>query len=248
MWTPEILILTAVIFTLGGIVKGVAGIGLPTVAIALMAVFIGLKEGIALMVVPTVVTNIWQALVGGHLIELSRRFWSFLAAGAVGAWLGAGVLAVSDGMMLAAMLGALLCLYSAVSLITPQIPSPGRAEGWMSPVIGSVSGVIGGMTGSIAVPGVLYMQALRLNRDQLVQAMGITFFAFTAVLGLSLAHHGVMSADIGALSAAAVIPALAGMAVGQRLRRRLSEARFRKVFFIVLFALGLWLAVRPFIG
>jgi uncharacterized protein len=245
MWTPEMLIVTALIFALGGIVKGVAGIGLPTVAIALMAIFIGLKEGIALMVIPTIVTNAWQALVGGYLVSLLRRLWSLLLAAAAGTWVGGAVLAGADAALLSALLGVLLCVYAAVSLVTPQVPSPGRSEIWLSPVVGTVSGVIGGMTGSYAVPGVLYMQALGLNRDALVQAMGISFLVFTAALGVSLAHHGIMTTSIGTLSAAAVVPATAGMAIGQVLRRRLSEARFRQVFFVVLFGLGLWLAVRP---
>jgi uncharacterized protein len=248
MWTPETLVAVAVIFILAGFVKGVAGIGLPTVAIALMAVFIGLKEGIALMVVPTVVTNVWQALVGGRFVALVRRFWSLLLAAALGAWIGAGILAQGDAMLLAAMLGVLLCLYSAVGLTMPPVPSPGRAEPWLSPVMGLSGGLIGGMTGSYAVPGVVYLQALGLPRDALVQTLGITFVVFTMSLGTSLTLHGLMSSEIGILSLAATLPALFGMALGQHLRHKLSEATFRTVFFCVLLVLGVWLAARPLFG
>ncbi len=248
MPTLEALIAIPAIFLLGGLVKGVAGIGLPTVAIALMAVFIGLKEGIALMVVPTLATNIWQALSGGRLRDILQRFWSLLIAAALGAWLGAGILAGADAMMLAALLGGLLCLYSAISLAAPPVPSPGRAEGWLSPIVGAVSGLIGGMTGSYSVPGVLYLQALRLGRDLLVQTLGVVFVVFTFSLGAGLTRHGLMSPTIALLSVAATIPALAGMAAGQQLRRRLSEEAFRQIFFVVLFALGAWLMARPLIG
>jgi uncharacterized protein len=248
MWTPETLVAVAVIFILAGFVKGVAGIGLPTVAIALMAVFIGLKEGIALMVVPTVVTNVWQALVGGRFMVLVRRFWSLLLAAALGAWIGAGILAQGDAMVLAAMLGVLLCVYSAVGLAMPPVPPPGRAEPWLSPVMGLSGGLIGGMTGSYAVPGVVYLQALGLPRDALVQALGITFVVFTMALGTSLTRHGLMSSEIGTLSLAATAPALLGMALGQLVRHKLSEAAFRPVFFSVLLVLGVWLAVRPLFG
>lgn len=245
MWSPDMLILVSLIFVVGGFVKGVVGIGLPTVAIALSAALIGLKEGIALMVVPTIITNIWQAVVGGHLIALLRRLWMMLVAAIIGAYAGGGLLARADAHTLAAALGVLLCLYSAYSLARPQLPSPGRAETWLSPLIGAVSGVIAGLTGTYAVPGVLYLQALRLPRDELVQAMGITFMAFTSALGLSLLAHGLMPFHIGMLSAVAVVPALAGMAIGQGVRRRLSETLFRRLFFIALFGLGLYLAVRP---
>jgi uncharacterized membrane protein YfcA len=213
-----------------------------------MAVFVGLKEGIALVVVPTVATNIWQALAGGRFLALVHRFWSLLLAAAFGAWLGAGILAQADAMLLAAMLGVLLCFYSAVGLATPPVPPPGRAEPWLSPVIGVTGGLIAGMTGSYAVPGVLYLQALGLSRDALVQALGITFLVFTAALGTSLAHHGLMPSQIATLSLAATVPALVGMALGRSLRHRMSEAMFRPVFFIVLLGLGSWLAVRPLLG
>jgi uncharacterized protein len=197
MWTPETLLAVALIFILAGFVKGVAGLGLPTIAIALMAVFIGLREGIALMVVPTIATNVWQALAGGQFIALTRRFWSLLLAAALGAWVGAGILARTDAMLLAAMLGVLLCVYAAVGLTRPLVPPPGRAEPWLSPVIGATGGLIGGMTGSYAVPGVLYLQALGLPRNALVQALGITFLMFTLALGTSLSLHGLMSTEIG---------------------------------------------------
>jgi hypothetical protein len=248
MWTPETLVAVALIFTLAGFVKGVAGLGLPTIAIALMAVFIGLKEGIALMVVPTIATNVWQALAGGQFIALVRRFWTLLLAAALGAWVGAGILAKSDAMLLSAMLGVLLCIYSAVGLARPPVPAPGRAEPWLSPVIGATGGLIGGMTGSYAVPGVLYMQALGLSRNALVQSLGITFLVFTIALGVSLTGHGLISSQVGTMSVAATIPAMVGMAMGQKVRHRMSEAMFRQVFFLVLLMLGAWLALRPLFG
>lgn len=248
MWTPETLVAVAIIFTLAGFVKGFAGLGLPTIAIALMAVFIGLKEGIALMVVPTIATNVWQALAGGQFFALVRRFWTLLLAAALGSWIGAGILAKSDAMLLSAMLGVLLCIYSAVGLVRPPVPVLGRAEPWLSPVIGATGGLIGGMTGSYAVPGVLYMQALGLTRNALVQSLGITFLVFTIALGVSLTGHGLISSQTGIMSVAATIPAMVGMAMGQKVRHRMSEAMFRQVFFLVLLMLGAWLALRPLFG
>lgn len=248
MWTPETLIIVVLIFILAGFVKGVTGLGLPTVAIALMAVFVGLKEGIALMVVPAIATNVWQAVAGGQFLSLMRRFWALFLAAALGAWLGGGILARSDAMLLAAMLGVILCIYAAVGLAKPPIPPPGRAEPWLSPVIGVTGGVIGGMTGSYAVPSVMYFQALGLPRNALVQALGMIFLVFTLALGASLTNNGILSSEIGILSVAVTLPGLAGMALGQAVRQKMSEETFRPVFFVVLLGLGAWLALRPLLG
>jgi uncharacterized protein len=248
MWTPEILLAVGLIFVLAGFVKGVAGLGLPTIAIALMAASIGLKEGIALMVVPTIVTNIWQAFAGGQFIAIARRFWSLLLATVIGAWIGAGILADADSTLLSVILGVLLFAYSVIGLSRAPIPRPGRAEPWLSPLMGATGGLMGGMTGSIAVPGILYIQALDLPRDTLVQALGITFLVFTVALGTSLTSHGLMSSETGLVSLAATLPAIGGMVLGQLVRQRMTEGMFRPVFFLVLLMLGAWLALRPLLA
>ena len=100
------------------------------------------------------------------------------------------------------------------------------------------------MTGSFVVPGVPYLQALGLPRDMLVQAMGVLFTLSTLALGLALSGRGLLGAETGLISLAAVVPALIGMVIGQRLRRRIDEAAFRKVFFSALLVLGAFIVAR----
>ena len=112
------------------------------------------------------------------------------------------------------------------------------------PVVGAVNGVLTGMTGSFVFPGVLYLQAIGLPRDVLIQAMGMLFTASTVALGVSLGGQNLLTMELGAVSAAAVVPAVVGMLLGQRLRKRMSEALFRRVFFLALLALGLYIVAR----
>lgn len=243
----ETLALIAAVFVLAGLVKGVIGLGLPTVSLALLTATIGLKHAIALMLVPALVTNVWQGLVGGQFVPILRRLWSLLVTSCIGIWLGTAFLAQSDAGLIAGLFGLLLCIYSGYSLATPQIRPPGRHEVWLSPAIGTVAGMATGLTGSFVVPGTLYLQALGLPRDVLVQAMGITFVVLTATLGLAFSEHGLLSAELGMISALAVLPTALGMAVGQRIRQRLSEAVFRRVFFGALLILGLYISIQAFL-
>jgi uncharacterized membrane protein YfcA len=107
-----------------------------------------------------------------------------------------------------------------------------------------VNGVLTGMTGSYVVPGVLYLQGIGLARDQLIQAMGMLFLVSTIALGLALGSNDLLNAELGLLSAAALVPALIGMALGQSLRRRLPEPLFRRVFFTALLLLGGYIIAR----
>ena len=169
-----------------------------------------------------------------------------MIAAFIGTWIGASVLAQADSIFLSGLLGIMICLYAGISLATPQMPPPGRCEPWMSPVVGAVAGVLTGLTGSF-VPGVLYLQALGLPRDVLVQAMGIAFTVATVALATAFARYELLSVELGMLSALALAPALLGMAIGQRVRRRLSEERFRRVFFGALLLLGVYIAGRAFL-
>jgi uncharacterized membrane protein YfcA len=243
----QTLALIAVAFLFAGTVKGVVGAGLPTFSLPILALGLGLKDGIALIVIPAIVTNIWQGLVGGQLLAITRRLGTFLIATVIGTWAGAVILAGADALLLSGVLGIFLFLYSIFSLATPQIPAPGRAEKYLSPVMGGATGVMLGMIGSFFVPGVLYLQALGMNRDQLVQALGIAFTLGSLALGIGLAGNGLFTVSHAGLSALGIVPALIGMAAGQRLRRRLSEHRFRQALFGALLIIAVFLALRAFV-
>jgi hypothetical protein len=244
-WQTALLVTVAFLFA--GTVKGIVGAGLPTFSLPILALGLGLKEGIALIVIPAIVTNVWQGLVGGQLLAITRRLGTFLIATVIGSWAGAMILAGSDALLLSGVLGIFLFLYSVFSLATPQIPAPGRAEKYLSPIMGGATGIMLGMIGSFFVPGFLYLQALGLKRDELVQALGISFTVASIALGVSLAGNGLYSGAYVGFSAFAVAPALLGMVAGQRLRKRLSERRFRQALFSVLLIVAVFLALRAFV-
>jgi len=247
MPTIETAIIVALVFLLAGTVKGVIGMGLPITSLALLTALLDFERAVALMLIPSFVTNVWQGGVGGHFVAIVKQPWAFLLLGGglttVVAALAGGV----DARLLAGGLGVVLCVYSAVSLATPQVPQPGRREVWMSPLMGALTGVLTGLTGSFVFPAVLYLQALRLPRDTLIQAMGIFFTVCTVSLAMALGNRGVVSGELFILSTGGVIPALLGMALGQRIRKGLSERRFRQVLFSTLIVVGVFIVVRNII-
>jgi uncharacterized membrane protein YfcA len=235
-------------FLLAGAVKGVIGLGLPTVSLALLTVAIDLPHAMALLLVPSLVTNLWQALVGGQVRAILRRIWPFLLMATVTVWLGATALTRVDLHLLSALLGALLVIYSLVSLGGVRFSLSPRQEIWLGPVIGSANGILTGMTGSFVVPGVLFLQAIGLSRDTLIQAMGILFTVSTLALAIALQGNRFLSVELAAWSSVALLPALLGMVLGQRIRLCLPEALFRRVFFASLLVLGAYIVAGAFDG
>ena len=242
--TVGLLLLAPAVFLLAGFVKGVVGFGLPTVALAAMALATGPVEAMALMLAPACVTNAWQALAGDCLRTILGRFWTFLPPMTVGIWFASGLLADADAPLLSTLLGAALALYGGIGLAGLQAPRPGRAERWMTPAVGGVNGVVTGLTGTFVVPSALYLQALRMTPAMQVQTMGVLFFTATCALGLGLAGRGLVPESVSWLSAAAVAPALGGWWLGARVRRRLDEGRFRRVFFVAVTLAGAGLVAK----
>lgn len=230
-------------FLLAGMVKGVIGLGLPAVALGVLTVAFGLPSAMALLLVPSFVTNLWQALAGGHIKAILLRLWPFLVTATATVWIGAQALTSMDLSLLTALLGGLLVTYSMVNLRGFQLAIPAHYETWVGPLVGVANGVLTGMTGSSVVPGVMFLQAIGLSRDMLVQAMGILFTTSTLALAVALQKANVLTVEHGILSSGAVLPAIVGMILGQRVRNTLSERRFRKVFFVALLVLGAYIIV-----
>jgi uncharacterized membrane protein YfcA len=239
--TIAVLIAT---FLLAGTVKGVIGLGLPTVSLALLSVAIDLPSAMALLLVPSFITNLWQALAGGNGRTILRRLWPFLLMATVTVWLGSSALTRVDPAVLSALLGLLLIVYAAVNLAGFRLIIATRQEVWLGPLIGSANGILTGMTGSFVVPGVLFLQGIGLSRDMLIQAMGMLFTASTLALAVALQGNHLLTTELGILSAAGLVPALIGMVLGQRIRQRLSEQLFRRIFFIALLLLGTYIVVN----
>jgi hypothetical protein len=241
---PSIIIWVTLTFLFAGTVKGVIGMGLPAWSIGLLTAAIGLHPAMAIMLVPTIVTNIWQALVGGHFRAVITRVWPFLLTAAAAVWLGAAALTRLDIAHLSAFLGILLMAYALYGLLHPTFALPQRTHTWAGVIAGGLNGIFGGMTGTFAVPGVPYLQAIGMPRDELIQAMGILFTLSTAMLALALGRQHVLTFDLGVISTLAVLPAIAGMAIGQYLRRLMPEAMFRKVLLSALVLLGGYIVVQ----
>ncbi len=229
-------------FIVAGVAKGAIGMGMPPIAIGLMSFALPLESSIAIMVLPTMVTNIWQAIYGGGFRPLMRRFGTMAATAMIGI-LAVGLLLSDLGSpRTAGWVGLLLVLYSIIAL-TPWRPHvPRRVEPWVNPLIGLASGAVAGSTGVAVVPFLPYMQSLEMDSShELVQALGIMFLFITGMLAVSLALHGAYHLATSAASVAAIAPTMLGVWLGQKARRRLSPETFRRIFIFGMLGVGLHL-------
>ena len=241
------LVVVAAVFVVAGTVKGVTGLGLPTVAIAGLSMVLPLAQAAALLVLPSLLTNVWQYLRCGVAWAVWRRTRGLCLGTAAGAWLSPLPEVASAGPWAQALTGGLLAFYGLAGLVGLRLPPPGRHDAWIGPAMGLATGALTVASGVFVMPSVPYLQSLGLNKDTLVGALGLTFTVCTLCLWISLGAGGVRT-DALAASASMLLPALLGLGLGAFARQRLSEAAFKRGFQIAIGALGLTMVQRALVS
>lgn len=240
----SLLLVVAAVFGMAGVVKGVIGFGLPTIAMGLLGALIAPDQAAAILVLPTLLTNIWQMWRGPNLRALVRRLWPMMVAIVLGTVLAAGIITGDDPRLTTTLIGAMLVIYALFGFSGWKFLVPQNTEIWAGPAAGLVTGVISGATAIFVLPSMPYLQAINLDRDELIQAFGLSAFVSSVGLALGLGLHQRLDTSIAMPVLVALAMAFAGMALGQRLRSKLSVAAFQRWVFGGLIALGLAMIVR----
>ena len=236
------LFLIAGVFLLAGFVKGTIGLGLPTVAMGLLATRMPPAQALAIVIVPAIVTNIWQTFVGPYLRNIVRRLWPLMIGTVIGILSGAGLMTGPYARYGTVVLGVLLVIYAIIGLTKVKFSVARPHEKWLGGIVGLVTGVISAATGVQVIPSMPFMQAIGMEKDELVQALGVFFTTATVALAFNLTGAGLLNATVALPGGVAIAAAFAGMYLGQVLRARMDADTFRRWFLIAMMLLGIYLA------
>lgn len=238
------LVLITLAFVLAGMVKGIIGLGLPTIAIALLSLIMAPVEAAAMLVLPSLITNIWQLLAGPRFKALLVRFKTLLMGICFGIPFGVSLIVSGNTAIVTAVLGFVLVAYGLYGLSAARIAISERNERWASPLIGFITGALMGATGISVMPVAPYFTSLGLEREDLIQALGLSFTVSSLALAIGLLVSGEFMMEIATISLLALVPAFIGMFAGQFLRKKIPQAQFRRYFFMSLLLLGGYTAYR----
>jgi uncharacterized membrane protein YfcA len=233
-----LIALVVAAYLLAGFVKGVIGMGLPTVALGLLAAVMTPAQAAAILIAPSLATNVWQMVAGPYLVALIKRLGGMLIGMFVGAWLGNGILTGDNAKPAAVGLGIVLIAYALIGLSKVKFTVARTNEIWLGPIVGVLTGIVMAATGVFVIPALPYLQAIGFEKDELVQALGLHFTISTIALALVLWDGGAFNLSLGTLSLFAIVPAVVGMYAGQRVRARISPEAFRVFLYVGLLALG----------
>ena len=229
-------------------VKGLLGMGLPLVSIALMSILIEPRAAVPLVLASGIVLNLVQFLQMGGVRAVARRYTLLALAAAVGVWGGTELLFAVDQRIIEVLLGIVVCLYVVINAIRIPPALPRVWEARLAIPAGLLFGVLQGATGSLAAPLAAWWQMLGLRKDEFVQASGYVLFIVVVPWAASLVVKGAVSWQVAAISAGLLLPAGLGMLIGSRIRARVPEARYRNLILALLFLAGLGLLVKGIAG
>ena len=237
-----ILAVGILVFGIGGAVKGIFGIGLPIVVVTLLGLVMEPIEVIALLPIAIMATNIRQFFFGSvDPSTISRRYAIFALALIVPMVLSAFWILRVPTHLIQLLTGVSVCLFATTSLFGFR-PRVGGGWFWQM-VMGLISGAIGGLTSIWGPTMTMYLMARNIDKDEFIAAIGFLFLVGSVPLIVGLFLSGVITADVLFLSAICTVVALISMWMGEKIRGRLSEERFRRIVFIFFLVMGIRLVV-----
>lgn len=249
--TTAVLSLYGFVFialALGGLIKGIVGVGLPLVAISLLGMALDPKLVLALLIAPIITTNLRQACAAGLPREGVQRFWPLIVPFILTTWGGAYLVVKINASLLLSILGVIVVIFSILSLVSPKLYLPPRHEPWAGPVVGLGTGLLNGISTVNGPPLVMYLLSLRLDKETFVSAYGLIALCGAIPLALSYAAVGILGWWELWLSILALMPAFAGLWAGERIRHRINPVLFRRILLFTLIVLGLNLIRRGMFG
>ena len=234
-----LFIFATVTFLLAGTIKGAIGIGMPTAAIGMLSQIIEPKTAIALVVLPTFVSNAWQMFRSGEIVRACKDYWIFIVVMMVVLWATTFITGAASQETLLLIIGFVVVAFSLTSLFLSPPRLPTRFDNAAQAVLGTVAGVLGGLTAVWAAPIVIYLVSRRTEKEEFIRATGllITFGSIPLVLGFW--RNGIFSQDTATLSAFLILPALLGFRLGEMIRARLPVNGFATTVQVLFLLMGL---------
>lgn len=239
-----LVILGGCTFLLAGTIKGTVGLGLPTTAIGLMTLFIAPRQAIVLTLMPMLLTNAWQVWRMGEIGPALRRYAPFGLMLAFGVGTTVSLSADAPDRLLYAVIGTVIVLFAVINLTVTVPALPARWDTAAQVIGGGIAGLMGGLAAVWAPPMAIYLSARQVDKDEFVRATGLLIFVGCLPLVWGYAKGPHMTWPLALISVGMVVPTMIGFALGERIRARLDQQKFRKVFLLSFLVLGVNLIRR----
>ena len=221
--------------------------GLPTISLVLLTLILDIETAITMIVIPSFITNLWQAINGKHLRDLIKEFWFYLILSSLSVYLGTFLFFNISNNISTSILALIIILYSILVLLGKNFSIKHENLFFIKSFVFSSNGILAGFTGSLIVPGVFFFQSLNYRKEKLLQALGIHFTILSLFLGFSKNYYRTsFDFEIVLLSLSSTVFAFIGMFLGRKILKTINETLFRKIFLYSLLIIGILILIKAF--
>lgn len=228
------------ITVVAGFVKGATGFAMPMIMISGLGSFLSPEVAVAALIVPTVVTNVFQAFRGGvaDAFQAAKDFRLYIVALLAIIAVAAKLVVTLDQNTVFLALGFTVIFFAGLLLSGVKFKLSDRNRAIYDLGFGAVSGVIGGISGIWGPLTVAYLTALDTPKKEQIMVSGVIFGLGAVTLFLAHLRSGVLNRETLPLSAALLVPSLLGLFLGQIVQDRLDQKKFRRATLVVLLIAG----------
>ena len=238
------LIQVILIFFAGGLIKGLIGVGLPTVTLTFLSFIFDIKVSISIILLPVLLTNLYQMIDGNYLKKIVSDTKFFQISAFLFVFPGFYFLLLLNSNTILIILAVILILNSTLNLIKFEIHFKNFKSKHYQLFIGSTTGVVTGVTGIYTMPFIFLIQSMQYTKNQVIQLMGVSFFIFACTQFLLFSLNDLINYKIIILSSIACVPILIGVYLGTILRKKISEELFKLLFNLMLVIMGALLITK----
>ena len=244
-----LLTVVYILFTyfLGGITQGILGVGLITVVISLLSFVIDVKETIALVIIPTIITSFFQMINGSNLKGIIKDTRYFLVFSTLIIVPGVFLLKVLESDLILIFIAILLFMNSSLSLSNRVVAIPNHQNSIIQVSAGSLNGFIIGLTSIYTMPFVFLLQSLKYNKEKTVQFMGLAFLLYSSMQFISFSYSKLISINTIVPSLIVTLPVIIGFLLGKKIRSFISEKLFKKLFYFMLLMMSGIILINAFL-
>ena len=235
----SVFIIFALVFS--AFIKGSLGLGFSTICLAVLVNVIELKTAISIVILPSLVSNLIVMLEAGKLRISLKTFWLMILMTIPGMLLGLQLLRQTDNSLSVKLLAIVLFLYGCWGLRNRQFEIPNALIRTLNPIVGLITGMVNGATGSQIFPVMPYLLSLKLPKDVLVQTINLSFTLSSLIMLASLSHLDALNTSSILTYSLGILPVMLGVYMGGKIRKRLDQERFKKAVMILIIILGLLL-------
>lgn len=243
--TPLIIALAAGTLFLGSFVQGMVGFGLGMVSVPLLSLFIDVKMAIPIATVFGWLITIPVCLKMRQHIDYKLAFLLYIPA-IVGIQFGGDLLKSVESHYILLVMGLILVLVGGSTLVNRPIRVKDNTFSAMA--CGLLSGVLGASAGESGPPIVTYMNCLKCSAERIKATTNFYFFMAMLTVIFKLFTNGVITHNVGIITAWSIPAMLGGGMIGMRLFDYVQRKEYdvKKIMNLTIFILGVIIIFKSF--